>query len=191
VTLPSPEPVPSCSGYPAPQVTPSPLSSAESAPQTSTVCDTAITVPSIGSFSGEVSYVPGAFGSIPAGLTATVQSFLGEPSDGPGPQLHRAGRRRFDTEPQTLASLQSTFSANASITDSFEVYLPSANSANTYTAETYDEASGQLLYFVRGGLDPTGSGDYLFGSPGTAYNVTGGAPILTLFVANSAVSPAP
>jgi len=192
---PSPEPAASCSASPPPQVTPSPISSTESAPQTSTVCNADITIPSIGSFSGQAIYFTGAYGSAPPGLAVTVQSFVGEPPGGPAPQFRSSGKRRFDaeSEPQAVASLRSTFSANAMLTDNFDVYLPNpnSNSATTYTAETYDETSGQLLYFVQGSLDPTGYGDYLFASPGTAYAVSGGTPILTLFVASSAVSPAP
>jgi hypothetical protein len=190
---PSPEPAASCSASPPPQVTPSPISSTESAPQTSTVCTADITIPSIGSFSGRAIYFPGAFGSAPAGLAVTVQSFAGEPPGGPEPQRRPSRRDRLDAEAQAqaVASLRSTFSANAALTDNFEVYLPNADSANTYTAETFDEKSGRLLNFTRGGLDPSGNGAYLFPSTGPAYSVTGGAPILTLFVANSAVSPAP
>lgn len=188
---PTPMPLPNCTATPPPQVTPSPESSTAGASQTSTVCNGSITFQPIGNFSGSATYFDGAFGAIPTGESVTLQAFLGEPRDGPAPQLHRAGKRRFDSEPQAVASLRSTFSASASLTDNFRVYLPGATSANTYTAETYDETSGQLLYFVQGELDPTGETDYyVFGSPGTTYDVTGGAPILTLFVANSAVSPA-
>lgn len=188
---PTPMPLPICTATPPPQVTPSPQSSTAGAPQTATVCDDGITFQPIGSFSGTATYFAGAFGSIPSGEAVTLQAFLGEPADGPAPQFHRSGQHRLDSERQAVASLRSTFSENASLTDNFRVFLPGAESANTYTAETYDETSGQLLYFVRGGLDPNGYGDYLFASPGTSYSVAAGAPILTLFVANSAVSPAP
>lgn len=179
--------VTACSGAgsPTPSVTSTPTAEPSSAAVTSALTSgSAIQVPTVGTFSGTVTYT----GSIPMGATVTLQSFVGEPSHGPTPQsVRKLDRVRIASSATAEATLNATFNIGEPITEGFALTIPGASPGAVVTAETYDMTTGSLVATLSG-VVPSGGGATTFTSAAQPFTVTATDLYETLFVVNSSLT---